>query len=96
MFIYKSIEYSDTFLKTSVSSWQFYRNKLDLNDNDNIIDFHSNLSSILQDKYERKNGTKDFEIMAPLKCLCNFCRKIKMPLINCEISILLGWSKSFF
>ena len=46
MLVHKSIEYSDTFLKTSVSSWQYYRNKLDLNDNGNIIDFHSNLSSI--------------------------------------------------
>ena len=30
--------------------------------------------------------------MVLLKHLSNFCRTLKMPLINCEINILLTWS----
>ena len=30
--------------------------------------------------------------MAPLKYLSNFWRTLEMPLINCEIEILLTWS----
>ena len=38
-------------------------------------------------------GTKDVEIMAPLKYLSNFWRTREMSLINCEISVQLKWSK---
>ena len=31
--------------------------------------------------------------MVPLKYLCNFWRTLKMPLINCEISLQLTWSE---
>ena len=40
------------------------------------------------------NGTKNVEIMVPLKYLSNFWRTLEMPLINCEISLLLTWSAS--
>ena len=30
--------------------------------------------------------------MVPLKCLSNFWRTLEMPLINCEISLILPWS----
>ena len=36
--------------------------------------------------------TKNDEIMVPLKYLSNFWRTIKMPLINCEIKLILTWS----
>ena len=39
-------------------------------------------------------GTKDVETMVPLKYLSNFWRTLEMPLINCEISLQLKWSKS--
>ena len=38
------------------------------------------------------NGTKNVEIMVPLKYLSNFWRILEMPLINCEITLLLTWS----
>ena len=40
------------------------------------------------------NGTKNVEIMVPLKYLSNFWRTLEMPLINCEINLLLTWSTS--
>ena len=32
------------------------------------------------------------EIMAPLKQLSNFWRTLEMPLINCEVNLILDWS----
>ena len=30
--------------------------------------------------------------MVPLKYLSNFCRTLEMPLINCEVELILTWS----
>ena len=38
-------------------------------------------------------GTMDVEIMVSLKYLSNFRRTLSMPLINCEISLHLKWSR---
>ena len=38
------------------------------------------------------DGTKDVEIMVPLKCLSNFWRTLEMPLISLEINLILTWS----
>ena len=37
-------------------------------------------------------GTKDVEIVVPLKYLSNFWRTLEMLLINCEINLILTWS----
>ena len=78
--------------------WQSYRDEPALDDNGNIIDFHTDNKSATF-KFKQKitgqtgnGGTKDIEIMVPLKYLSNFWRTLEMPLINCEISLLLKWS----
>ena len=40
------------------------------------------------------NRTKNVEIMVPLKYLSNFWRTLEMPLINCEINLILTWSRN--
>ena len=40
------------------------------------------------------DGTKDVEIMVPLKYLINFWRTLEMPLINCEVNLILTWSST--
>ena len=40
------------------------------------------------------DGTKNVEIMDPLKYLSNFWRTVEMPLINCEINLILTWSEN--
>ena len=37
-------------------------------------------------------GTKDVEIMVPLKYLSNFWRTLKIQLINCDSNLILTWS----
>ena len=39
-----------------------------------------------------KEGTKEVEIAVSLKYLSNFWRTLDIPLINCEVSLILGWS----
>ena len=38
-----------------------------------------------------KSGKKEVEIAVPLKYLSNFWRTLNMPLINCEVSLILTW-----
>ena len=42
----------------------------------------------------RNNGTKDVEIIVPLNYLSNFWRILEMPLINCEVNLILTWSST--
>ena len=37
-------------------------------------------------------GRVDVEIMVPLKNLSSFWRALEMPLINCEVELILDWS----
>ena len=40
-----------------------------------------------------KIGKKEVEFAVPLKYLGNFWRTLDMPLINCEVSLILTWSR---
>ena len=40
------------------------------------------------------DNIKDVEIIVPLTYLSNFWRTLKMPLINCEINLILTWSST--
>ena len=59
-----------------------------------MIDFPAN-KKIKQEITEQagNGGTKDVEIMVPLKYLNNFWRTLETPLIN-KISLKLKWSKN--
>ena len=78
MAMYNLIEYSDAYSKTSGSLWQYYRDEPALKNNGDIIDFSEN-NNIRSFKFKQQNnranrnaGTKDVEIIVPLKCLSNF------------------------
>ena len=40
-------------------------------------------------------GTKDVEVMVPLKYLSNVWKTLEMPLTNWEINLILTWSEKF-
>ena len=40
------------------------------------------------------DGTINIEIMVPLKHLSNLWRTLEMPLINCEVKLILTWSEN--
>ena len=45
-------------------------------------------------KTPNDDNEKGVEIMVPLKYLRNFWRTLEMPLINCEVNLILTWSST--
>ena len=89
--MYNLIEYSDNYAKTSGSLWQYFRDEPD----DNIEDSESFKSKLkITGKTENNDNEKDVELMVLLKYLRNFWRTLEMPLINCEVNLILTWSSN--
>ena len=91
---YNLTEYIDFYSKASERLWQNYRDEPALENNNNIIDFSANNNSISLTRKTENNGRKDVEKMVPLKHLSNFQRNLEIPLINCEISLILIFFQS--
>ena len=96
--VYNLIEYSDNYAKTTGSLWQYCKDIPARNANDDIVIFsEDNTTDSFKFKAKitgqtRNDGTKDVEIMVLLKYLSNFWRTLEMPLINCEVNLILTWS----
>ena len=101
MSMYNLLEYSKNYRKTTGSLWNYYRDEPNSStDNNNIT--HSILNSesfdykanFMENGVTHNNLTKnDVKIVVPLKYLSNFWRSLYMPLINCEIELILIWFK---
>ena len=97
--MYNLIEYSDNYSKTSGSLWQYCKEIPPVNDAGNIVDFNgANATDSFDFKTKITGQTDDdetidnVEIMVSLKYLRNFWRTLEMPLINCEVELILPWS----
>ena len=89
--MYNLIEYSDNYAKTSGSLWQYYRDE----PNDKLGDSESFKSKTkITGKTPNNGNDEDVEIMVPVKYLSNFWRTLEMPLINCEVNLILTWSST--
>ena len=100
--MYNLIEYSNNYSKTSGSLWDYYRDEPFLA-NDDIADFPADNNNSDSFKFKTKiagrtgnGGTKNVKTRTPLKYLSNFWRILEMPLINCEINLILTWSNRYF
>ena len=97
--VYNLIEYSDNYSKTSGSLWQYCKDILAVNYN-TVFDFaDNNITDSFNFKVKTTDqtgngGIKNVEIMVPLKYLSNFWRTLEMPLINCEVNMILTWSEN--
>ena len=80
------VEYSDSYSKTPGSLWQYYKD--DLEDSES---FKSKVK--ITGKTPAAGNTKDVEIIVSIKYLSNFWRTLEMPLINCEVNLILTLSK---
>ena len=98
--MYNLIEYSDNYARTTGSLWQYCKDIPALDVNNEITEFRrGNTTDSFNFKAKitgqtRNDGTKDVEIMVPLKYLSNFWRTLEMPLINCEVNLILTWSST--
>ena len=89
--MYNLIEYSDNYAKTSGTLWQYYRDE----PNNNLADSESSKFKVkITGKTPNDDNEKDVEIMVPLKYLSNFWRTLELPLINCEVNLILTWSST--
>ena len=99
--VYNLIEYSDNYLKRSGSLSQYYKDipAVNANNDNTIVNFNGNNTT---DSFSFKakitgqaNDDREIngvEITVPLKYLSNFWRTLEMPLIICEIELILDWS----
>ena len=71
--------------------WKYYRDK----PNDNLADSESFKSKAkITGKTPNNDNKKNVEAMVPLKYLSNFWRTLEMPLINCQVNLILTWSST--
>ena len=102
MLMYNFLEYSKSYGKTTGILWNYQRDEQisgiggeNNNLNYSIKDSKSfDSKTRITGKSEGINTTKDVEIVVPLKNLSTFWRTVDMPLINCEINLILTWSKN--
>ena len=97
--MYNLIKYSDNYAKTTGSLWQYCKDIPALNANKEVIFDVNNLTDSFNFKVKftgrtGNNGTKNVEIMVPLKYLSNFWRTLEMSLINCEVNLILTRSST--
>ena len=99
--MYNLIEYSDNYAKTAGSLWKYCKDRPAQNNNNQIIvSAENNLTDSFNFKIKftgqtDNDGTKNIEIMVPLKYFSNFWRTLEMPLINCEVNLILTWSSTY-
>ena len=100
--MYNLPEYSKSYRKTTGSLWNYYRDKPNSTIGDNNIT-HSILNSesfdykanFMENGVTHDNLTKnDVKIVVPLKHLSNFWKHLDIPLINCEVELILTWFKN--
>ena len=103
--MYNLIEFSDNYSKTSGNLWQYCKEIPAINNDGAIVGFNGadatdsfNFRTKITGQTAADNnngnisGRVDVEIMVPLKYLSNFWRTLEMPLINCEVELILNWS----
>ena len=95
--MYNLIEYRGNYSKTSGSLWQYCKDIPAVDNNNAIVNFTDNN---LTDSFNFKvkitgqtgdDGTKNVEIMVRLAYLSVFWRSLELPLINCEVNLILTW-----
>ena len=101
--MYNLLEYSKNYEKTSRSLFNYYRDEPkdhDEGDGDNSINISIGGSNSFDYKTKIVGSLAagelekdDIEIAIPLKYLGNFWRSLDIPLINCEITLILSWYK---
>ena len=90
--MYNLIEYSDNYVKTTGSLWQYFRDEPVDDDIEDSKSFKSKTK--ITGKTPNDDNEKDVEIMVPLKYLSNFWRTFEMLLINCEVNLIFTWSST--
>ena len=99
--MYNLLEYSKNYEKTSGSLFNYYRDEpkehtLGVGNNAINISIRNSKSfnykaKIIGSLADGELEKDDVKIAIPLKCLGNSWRSLDIPLINCEITLILSW-----
>ena len=101
MSMYILLEYSKNYRKTTRSLWNYCRDEPSSSIDNNIT--HSILNSesfdyntnFMENGVTHNNLTKnDVKVVVPPKHLSNFWKSLNIPLINCEVELILTWFKN--
>ena len=100
--MYNLLEYSKNYRKTTGSLWNYYRDEPSdpLSSDSESFKYKTSITGNTynigdgEEGYDaNKVGKNETEVVIPLKHLSNFWRTLNIPLINCEIELILTWSK---
>ena len=98
------LEYSKNYRKATGSFGNYYRDEPSnpLSSSFESFKYKTSITGNTYDVgageggYDANNiGKNEAEIAAPSKHLTNFWRTLNIPLINCEIELILTWSKNY-
>ena len=89
--MYNLLEYSKNYRKTTGSLWNYYRDEPSnpLSSNSESFKYKTN---IVGETPEYNDSLTNIKVVILLKHLSNFCRGLNIPLINCEVELILTWS----
>ena len=102
--MYNLLEYSKNYKKATGSLWNYYKDELNNSTENNNNITHSILNSesfdyktnFMENDQTQNNLIKnDVKIVITLKHLSNIWKSLNIPLINCEVELLLTWFKNF-
>ena len=93
--MYNLLEYSKNYKKTVGSWWNYYRHKSSnpLSSNSESFKYKA---SIVGKTPEDNDSLMNAKVVILLKHLSNFWRALNIPLIYCEVELILTWSKNCF
>ena len=91
--MYNLLEYSKNYKKTTGSLWNYYRDEPSdpLNTDSESFKYKTSITGKTPGDNESLTNPK---IVIPLKYFSNFWRNLNIPLINCEVELILTWSKN--
>ena len=79
--------------KATGSLWNYYRDEPSnpLSSNSESFKYKTN---IVRKTPQNNDSLTNAKVVIPLKHLSNFWRSLNIPLINCEVELILTWSKN--
>ena len=101
--MYNLLEFCKNYRKTTGSLWKYYRDEPSdlLSSNSESFKYETTITwnayniGVVQAGYDKNEvGRNETEVFIPLKHLSNFWRSLDIPLINCEVELILTWSKN--
>ena len=101
--MYNLLEQSKNYRKKTGSLWNYYRHEPNdpLSSNSESLKYKTSIQGNTynigagEEGYDaNKVGKNETEVVIPLKHSSNFWRSFDIPLINCEVELIMTWSKT--